>query len=75
VNLQAPTRAVSGIVIRTLMCPDELALVETVSKLQTLTLTFAPALNPLPVTSTIAPRTTVLGLTFSFPGHLVEPGG
>jgi hypothetical protein len=86
VTLQAPSGALWGIVIETSICPRSptllatlvdflLATVVNFLMLQTLILTFAPALNPLPLIVNFSPRTTVLGITFNVPVQLLEPGG
>ncbi len=75
VMVQAPAGALLGKVTGKLMSPDELAVVESVSMLQTLMLTFAPAANPLPVIVTVPPGATVLEFELSEPTQEVEPGG
>jgi len=65
----------TGIVTPTLMIPTWLAVTVTVPTLQTLMLTFAPALNPLPLIVSVPPGTTVLGEAVSFPVQLAAPGG
>jgi hypothetical protein len=72
-----PGGALLGIVTGTLICPDPLAVVVRVSRLQTLMVTVDPAAKPQAVTVTVCPAAALLGVTVVGHGgvHVAEPGG